>query len=100
MGLEVFEEFFQVVLTQCMKAGLVDGETIHIDSSLIQGDVSVDSLQPAFAVLARQTFQRLEDNCSQPNEKTPDSLSTLQYEHLIFKLQGYFTGIDLSASVQ
>ena len=75
-GLEVFKEFFQVVLTQCMKAGLVDGETIHIDSSLIQGDVSVDSLQPAFAVLARQTFQRLEDNCSEPNEKTPDADAT------------------------
>lgn len=72
-GLEVFEEFFQVVLAQCMKAGLVDGETIHIDSSLIQGDVSVDSLRPAFAVLARQKFQQLEDNCSEPNEKTPDS---------------------------
>lgn len=73
-GLEVFEDFFQVVLTQCMEAGLVDGETIHIDSSLIQGDVSADSLQPAFAVLARQTFQRLEENCPLPNEATPDSL--------------------------
>lgn len=73
-GQEVFKEFFQVVLTQCMKAGLVDGETVHLDSSLIQGDVSVDSLQPAFAVLAQQTFQRLEDNCSEPDEKTPASL--------------------------
>jgi transposase len=75
-GLEVFEEFFQVVLTQCMKAGLVDGETIHIDSSLIQGDVSVDSLRPAFAVLARQKFQQLEDNCNGPDKKTPDADST------------------------
>ena len=71
-GLEVFEEFFQVVLMQCMEAGLVDGETIHLDSSLIGGDASVDSLQPAFVVLARQTFQRLEDNCSLPDESTPD----------------------------
>ena len=74
-GLEVFEEFFQVVLTQCIKAGLVDGETIHMDSSLIQGDVSADSLKPAFAVLARQTFQRLEDACSIPNEPSSDSLA-------------------------
>lgn len=72
-GLEVFEEFFQVVLTQCMNAGLVADETVHIDSSLIQGDVSVDSLQSAFAVLAREKFQQLEDNCSQPDEKASDS---------------------------
>lgn len=72
-GLEVFEEFFQVVLTQCMEAGLVDGQTVHLDSSLIQGDVSVDSLKPAFAVLARQTFQRLEDACPRPKDQAPDS---------------------------
>jgi transposase len=72
-GLEVFEEFFQVVLTQCMTAGLVADETIHIDSSLIQGDVSVDSLQPAFAILAREKFQQLEDNCSQSDDEASDS---------------------------
>lgn len=72
-GLEVFEEFFQTILAQCINAGLVADETIHIDSSLIQGDVSVDSLRPAFAILAREKFQQLEDNCSRPNEKASDS---------------------------
>ena len=69
----MFEAFFQGVLTQCMDAGLVDGETIHLDSSLIQGDVSVDSLQPAFAVLARQTFQRLEEACVEADEDSSGS---------------------------
>jgi transposase len=72
-GLDAFEAFFQVVLTQCMHAGLVDGETIHIDSSLINGDVSVDSLRPAFAVLAQQTFRRLEEACAEPDADTADS---------------------------
>ena len=70
-GLDVFEQFFQLILAQCMEAGLVDGETIHVDSSLIQGDVSVDSLQPAFSVLARQTFERLEENCPLPAKASP-----------------------------
>jgi len=71
-GLEVFEEFFQVVLTQCMQAGLVDGTIVHLDSSLIQGDVSVNSLEPAFAVLAREKFKQLEDSCYQ-SDKTSES---------------------------
>jgi len=58
-----------------MEAGLVNGETIHIDSSLIQGDVSADSLQPAFAVLARQAFERLEANCDVPGEAPPPAAS-------------------------
>lgn len=70
-GLGLFESFFGAILAQCAEAGLVDGETIHIDSSLIQGDVSVDSLQPAFALLARQTFEQLESNCDVPVEAAP-----------------------------
>jgi transposase len=70
-GVTIFEKFFARILGQCMEAGLVDGETIHLDSSLIQGDVSVDSLQPAFAVLARQTFDQLESHCDVPVEAPP-----------------------------
>lgn len=77
-GLGVFEEFFGRILTQCLDAGLIDGETIHIDSSLIQGDVSIDSLRPAFAVLAQQTFKQLEDNCDVPIESPPVESAPLQ----------------------
>jgi len=67
-GVELFKLFFGRILTQCMEAGLVDGQTIHIDSSMIQGNVSSDSLQPAFAVLAKQKFEQLEANCDIPQE--------------------------------
>lgn len=70
-GVTIFEQFFARILGQCMEAGLVDGETIHLDSSLIQGDASVDSLQPAFAVLARQTFEQLESHCEVPVDAPP-----------------------------
>ena len=62
-GLAVFERFFQDILAQCHQAGLIGGETIHIDPSLIKGNASADSLKPAFAVLARETFERLETQC-------------------------------------
>lgn len=77
-GVEVFQLLFCRILTQCTKAGLVNGETIHIDSSLIQGDVSVDSLQPAFAVLARQVFGQLEANCDLPQQAAPVDSAPIQ----------------------
>jgi len=70
-GLELFQLFFTRILDQCMEAGLVDGETVHIDSSLIDGDISVDSLQPAFSVLSRQTYEQLESHCDVPVESPP-----------------------------
>lgn len=79
-GLGIFERFFGIILHQCVDAGLVDGETIHIDSSLIQGDVSVDSLQPAFAVLAREKFQQLEDHCELPDDKPPVESAKIRAE--------------------
>ncbi len=62
-GVDLFRTFFENILGQCVQAGLVDGEVVHLDSSLIGANASVDSLQPAFAVLAEQTYQTLEDNC-------------------------------------
>lgn len=70
-GLELFELFFGRILTQCIGAGLVDGQTIHLDASLIAGDVSPDSLEPSFAVLARQKFEQLEANCDVPIDDPP-----------------------------
>ncbi|MBN1943929.1 MAG: transposase [Phycisphaerae bacterium] len=77
-GVQIFEQFFARILGQCMEAGLVDGETIHLDSSLIQGDVSGDSLQPAFAVLARQTFEQLESHCDVPVEAPPVASASVE----------------------
>lgn len=65
-GVDLFRAFFGNILGQCVEAGLVDGEVVHIDSSLIGANAAVDSLQPAFGVLAEQTYQTLEENCDVP----------------------------------
>ena len=43
-GKEVFEKFFEHVLRRCVEAGLVEGERIFADSTLIDADASVRSL--------------------------------------------------------
>lgn len=37
-GVEVFKNFFERIVLQCVQAGLVDGSKIFVDSSLVDGD--------------------------------------------------------------
>ena len=43
-GVERFKHIFQKVVGDCVKAGIVDGETVHTDATLIRADVSWSSL--------------------------------------------------------
>lgn len=43
-GKEVFEKFFQEVLSICVKAGLVKGEKVFADSTLISANASLKSI--------------------------------------------------------
>jgi len=54
-GLETFERIFMHVLQQCVAAGLVDGETVYADSTVLKADASVDSRIP------RVLWQQLEE---------------------------------------
>lgn len=51
-GLEVFRRFFDVVIEQCIAAGLVWGRELYIDSTDVEANAAIDSLQPRFAVEA------------------------------------------------
>jgi transposase len=50
-GKAVFEEFFNRILEQCVKAGLVNGEKVFADSTYIRADASMQSL------VARETVE-------------------------------------------
>jgi transposase len=39
-GAERFRAIFRRTVRQCVEAGLVDGETVHVDATLIRADVS------------------------------------------------------------
>lgn len=59
-GAEVFTEFFQNILEQCIQAGLVDGQTIHLDSSMIDANASKDKLQVQLRLAGSDLYDRLE----------------------------------------
>jgi IS5 family transposase len=60
-GQEVFEELFDKVLRQCVDAGLVDGETIHIDSSIIAANADRDRLKPNMRLIGQKAYSRLDE---------------------------------------
>jgi transposase len=43
-GPEIFKEIFRKTVSMCVDAGLVDVETVHVDSTLIRANASVESL--------------------------------------------------------
>lgn len=45
-GVQTFQDVFHVVLQQCAEAGLIDGETVYADSTVLKADASVDSRVP------------------------------------------------------
>jgi transposase len=65
-GVEVFSEFFQRVLQQCVAAGLVDGQTLHVDASVIRANADSSGLQPALRVAAGALYDRLEQEAEDP----------------------------------
>jgi transposase len=48
-GQQRFRRIFQKTVQMCIDAGLVNGETVHIDSTLIRADVSWESLTTEYA---------------------------------------------------
>jgi len=59
-GAEVFEELFVQVVRRCVEAGLVAGDKIHLDGSLVDADASVDSIERVgLKRVYRETEQKL-----------------------------------------
>lgn len=60
-GTEVFESFFMNILEQCINAGLVDGETIYIDSSTIDANADIDKVRPQLRKVSEELIDKLQD---------------------------------------
>src|ERR1700736_4442169 len=56
-GQEVFVSLFGRVVAQCVSAGLVEGSKIHLDSSLIDADASLNSVRELDAASLAQIRQ-------------------------------------------
>jgi len=61
-GPEVFEQFFMNILEQCIDAGLIDGETLYIDSSTIAGNADIDKVRPQLRKVSEELVDKLDDD--------------------------------------
>ena len=60
-GPEVFRKIFKKTVQMCVDAGLVGGETVHIDSTMIRADASWDSLVDVY----------VDEVCAENDEDNP-----------------------------
>lgn len=69
-GTDVFEQFFMNILKQCISAGLVDGETIYIDSSTIDANADIAKVRPQLSKVTEELTGKLEKHV---NPVDPDA---------------------------
>jgi IS5 family transposase len=74
-GLEIFRRFFEEIVERCIAAGLVWGTELFIDSTDVDANASIDSLQPRFAVEAH--LARLFDEKDKQHDDDPGEASGL-----------------------
>lgn len=65
-GQEVFEELFSRTVRQCLEAGLIGGDKLHADSSLVRADASLNSV-------VRITVEKLDQ--SEPGQEGKSAAS-------------------------
>ena len=65
-GAPLFRRIFERTVAQCVEAGLVTSDTVHIDATLIRADVSWDSLT------TRHVEQVMESNEEDTDERDDD----------------------------
>jgi transposase len=59
-GEGVFQSLFEQVLVQCIEAGLVDGEVVHVDASIVTANADRSRLRPALRLAGQGLYQTLE----------------------------------------
>jgi len=74
-GIDVFTDFFSNILKQCIDAGLVDGKTIHVDSSLIAANAAQDGLKPHLRLLGQNLYNQLDEDQMRENANKKNNVS-------------------------
>jgi transposase len=84
-GEEAFRKFFAHIVQQCARAGLIDGETVFTDSSLVRADASKDSvIDRRLENYVRKKYRQLERRLDEPVEEKP-LVSTTDPEASVMK---------------
>jgi transposase len=78
-GKEVFESLFVRTVAQCVKAGLVDGRKLHVDSSLVDADAAKESVikgAPQLIAALKRAYQATESKLEETS--TPGSYQAVK----------------------
>ncbi len=73
-GKEAFESLFVRTVAQCVRAGLVDGDKLHVDSSFIEADAAKESVikgPPELIAALKRAYQATESKLE--DSTTPES---------------------------
>jgi transposase len=99
-GVEVFATFFVRVLSQCVNAGLVSGEKIHVDGSLVDANASKNSVVkscPELIEALKVTYLEQEQKLElEPEPEDPPKKRKKYYDP---KNRGMFSTTDPEAPV-
>lgn len=71
-GPKVFDQFFLNILEQCHQAGLINGQTIHVDSSQIAANAAIERARPQLRQVCRQVTDKLDDAQANTIEDGPE----------------------------
>jgi transposase len=97
-GVDAFQRFFERIVWQCVKAGLVDGSRLFMDSSLVQADASNNSVvnvnKEALKIHLVRGFNELESRLEEKEYQGDDHESKTGPAN-----QNYHSTTDLDASV-
>jgi transposase len=76
-GAEVFKGFFERIVWQCVRAGLVDGSKIFVDSSLVDADASNNSVidTQSLKFQLSENYKQLEERLEEREENFPSKNS-------------------------
>jgi transposase len=80
-GAKAFETFFRRIVVQCRDLGLVEGEKIFCDSSIVDANASIDSIVTAACV-------RLDDSACESSAPEPKGYSTTDPEAAVVSKRG------------
>lgn len=75
-GAARFRRIFTRTVQQCIAAGLVNGETVHVDATLIRADVSWESLSTDYATRVLAANDAADDDRDSPPPKPGKKRST------------------------
>ena len=85
-GLEVFQRFFEQIVELCIEAGLVWGQEMHFDGTMVRANADFDNQVPRFYLQAQQ---HIEDVFKEPEQEDRDVVSKYDGTRQLVKPSSY-----------